>query len=116
MIAGSRRPTSPAEPRGGLGCRSRGVRSREGRSSAACGAPAKGTTLLNYGGLGAGDIAYVVDRNPVKQGQLTPGTRIAIHPTQKLLDAMPDYVMLLAWNLADEVIAQQAEYRRRGGS
>jgi C-methyltransferase C-terminal domain/Putative zinc binding domain/Methyltransferase domain len=87
----------------------------QGRSIAAYGASAKGTTLLNYCGLGADDIAYVVDRNPVKQGQLTPGTRIAIHPTQKLLDAMPDYVMLLAWNLADEVIAQQAEYRRRGG-
>lgn len=88
---------------------------RRGCSIAAYGASAKGTTLLNYCGLGAGEIAYVVDRSPMKQGQLTPGTRLAIYRPEKLLETPPDYVMLLVWNFADEVIAQQAEYRRRGG-
>lgn len=88
---------------------------RQGRSIAAYGASAKGTTLLNYCGLGADEIAYVVDRSPMKQGRLTPGTRLAIYRPEKLLETAPDYVMLLAWNFADEVIAQQAEYRRRGG-
>jgi SAM-dependent methyltransferase len=88
---------------------------RQGRSIAAYGASAKGTTLLNYCGLGADEIAYVVDRSPMKQGQLTPGTRLAIHRPEKLLETRPDYVMLLVWNFADEVIAQQAEFRRRGG-
>jgi SAM-dependent methyltransferase len=88
---------------------------RQGRSIAAYGASAKGTTLLNYCGLGADEIAYVVDRSPMKQGQLTPGTRLAIDRPEKLLETTPDYVLLLVWNFADEVIAQQAEYRRRGG-
>jgi hypothetical protein len=88
---------------------------RQGCSIAAYGASAKGTTLLNYCGLGADEIAYVVDRSPMKQGQLTPGTRLAIHRPEKLLETRPDYVMLLVWNFADEVIAQQAEYRRGGG-
>ncbi len=88
---------------------------RQGRSIAAYGASAKGTTLLNYCGLGADEIAYVVDRSPMKQGQLTPGTRLAIYRPEKLLETTPDYVMLLVWNFADEVIAQQAEYRRGGG-
>jgi SAM-dependent methyltransferase len=88
---------------------------RQGRSIAGYGASAKGTTLLNYCGLGADEIAYVVDRSPMKQGQLTPGTRLAIHRPEKLLETRPDYVMLLVWNFADEVIAQQAEYRRGGG-
>jgi SAM-dependent methyltransferase len=88
---------------------------RQGRSIVAYGASAKGTTLLNYCGLGADEIAYVVDRSPIKQGQLTPGSRLAIYGPEKLLETRPDYVMLLVWNFADEIMVQQAEYRRRGG-
>jgi SAM-dependent methyltransferase len=88
---------------------------RRGHSIAAYGAAAKGTTLLNYCGLGPDELDYVVDRSPVKQGLLTPGTLLAVHPPEKLVETMPDYVLLLVWNFADEVMAQQAEYRRRGG-
>jgi SAM-dependent methyltransferase len=88
---------------------------RQGRSIAAYGASAKGTTLLNYCGLGAAEICYVVDRSPMKQGRLTPGTLLPINRPEKLLETTPDYLLLLVWNFADEVIAQQAEYRRRGG-
>jgi SAM-dependent methyltransferase len=88
---------------------------RQGRAIAAYGAAAKGTSLLSYCGLGADELDFVVDRSPVKQGLLTPGTRLPILPPEKLLEIMPDFVVLLVWNFADEVMAQQAEYRRRGG-
>jgi SAM-dependent methyltransferase len=88
---------------------------RQGHSIAAYGAAAKGTTLLNYCGLGPDELDYVVDRSPVKQGLLTPGTLLAVHPPEKLVETMPAYVLLLVWNFAEEVMAQQAEYRRRGG-
>jgi SAM-dependent methyltransferase len=88
---------------------------REGHSIAAYGASAKATTLLNYCRLGAGELDYLVDRSPVKQGLLTPGTQLPIYPPEKLVEAMPDYVLLLVWNFGDEVMTQQAEYRRRGG-
>jgi SAM-dependent methyltransferase len=88
---------------------------RQGRPIAAYGAAAKGTTLLNYCGLGPNELDYVVDRSPLKQGLLTPGTQLAIYPPERLIEMMPDFVLLLVWNFADEVMAQQAEYRRRGG-
>jgi SAM-dependent methyltransferase len=88
---------------------------RQGSAIAAYGAAAKGTTLLSYCGLGAGELDFVIDRSPVKQGLLTPGTRLPILPPEKLLEIMPDFVLLLVWNFADEVMAQQSEYRRRGG-
>jgi SAM-dependent methyltransferase len=85
-----------------------------GARVAAYGAAAKGTMLLHATGI-ADALEFVVDRNPLKHGRLMPGTRLPIHPPARLLEAMPEYVLLLAWNLADEVMAQQARYRRRGG-
>lgn len=87
----------------------------EGRSLAAYGAPAKGNTLLNYCGIDTELIPYTVDKSPLKVGRFTPGTHIPVLPVATLLERHPDYVLILAWNFADEIMQQQAEYRRRGG-
>jgi SAM-dependent methyltransferase len=87
----------------------------EGRSIAAYGAAAKGATLLNYAGIGADRIDFVADRNTYKQGRYMPGARIPIVAPSALIDRAPDYTVLLTWNFADEIFAQQAEYRHRGG-
>ncbi len=87
----------------------------QGKSVAAYGASAKGSTLLNFFGLGAEMIAFVADRSRYKQGRLTPGTHLPIVPPQKLAEAQPDYTLLLTWNFAEEIMAQQKAYRDRGG-
>ena len=87
----------------------------EGKRVAAYGAAAKGTVLLNYCGVGPETLEFIVDRSPHKQGRYMPGVRVLIQPPEKILETMPDYVLLLAWNIADEVLGQQSEYRRRGG-
>lgn len=84
-------------------------------SIAAYGASAKGSTLLNYCDIGADLLDFVADRSAAKQGRLTPGTHLPIVAESELLARQPDYVLLLTWNFADEILAQQSEYRRRGG-
>jgi len=85
------------------------------RRLAAYGAAAKGSTLLNYFGIGRSALDFVVDRSTHKQGRYMPGVRLPICAPAKLLEEMPSHVLLLTWNFADEILLQQAEYRRRGG-
>jgi len=87
----------------------------QGRRLAGYGAPAKGNTLLSFLEFGPGDLPYIVDRSPLKQGRFTPGTHIPVVGPERLLIDQPDYVLLLAWNFVDEIVEQQAEYRKRGG-
>ncbi|SVB61507.1 uncharacterized protein METZ01_LOCUS214361, partial [marine metagenome] len=86
-----------------------------GKKVAAYGASAKGSTLLNYFGIDATVIEFVVDLSPVKQGRYTPGTHIPIREPEALLEERPDYVLLLTWNFEEEVLRQQEAYRREGG-
>lgn len=86
-----------------------------GQRIAAYGAAAKGSTLLNYAGVGTETIDFVVDRSTHKQGRRMPGIHLPIRAPQALLEARPDVVVLLTWNFKDEILAQQAEYRRGGG-
>jgi len=88
---------------------------REGKRVAAYGAAAKGTIMLNFTGLDSSVISYVVDRNTYKHGKYMPGVHVEILPVERLLEDMPDYVLLLPWNFTEEILLQQAEYRKRGG-
>ena len=86
-----------------------------GERIAAYGAAAKGSTMLNYTGVGTRFLDYVVDLNPYKQGKYMPGVHLEIRDPRVLLDDMPDYLLVLAWNFISEITHQQAEYANRGG-
>jgi len=87
---------------------------RRGKSVAAYGAAAKGVTLLNYCGVGTDFVDYVVDRNPHKQGRFLPGVRIPIRPPEHVAETKPDLLLVLPWNLADEIAEQMAHVREWG--
>jgi len=87
---------------------------RAGKSVAGYGAPGKGNTLLNHCGIRSDLLAYTVDRSPVKQGKFLPGTHIPIYPPERIAQTKPDYILVLPWNLRDE-ISQQLDYVRSWG-
>jgi hypothetical protein len=87
----------------------------DGKTVVGYGAPAKGNTLLNYCGVGTGLIKYTVDRSPHKQGLFLPGTHLPVHAPEHIGDTQPDYVLILPWNLKDEVAGQMAHIRDWGG-
>jgi len=86
-----------------------------GKHIAGYGAPAKGNTLLNYCGIRTDLLDYTVDRSPHKQGLLLPGTRIPVFGPEKIMETRPDYVLILPWNLKDEICGQMAGIRDWGG-
>jgi hypothetical protein len=86
-----------------------------GKTLAGYGAPAKGNTLLNYCGIRTDYLEYTVDRSPHKQGYFLPGTHIPIHHPEKIKETRPDYVVILPWNLKDEIMRQMAFIRDWGG-
>lgn len=88
---------------------------RSGSVVVGYGAPAKGNTLLNYCGIGNELLPFTVDRNPLKIGTFTPGMHLPVLPVEAILDRQPNYVLILAWNFADEIMAQLSTYRDRGG-
>jgi SAM-dependent methyltransferase len=85
-----------------------------GATLAGYGAPAKGNTLLNYCGIGTDFLDYTVDRSPHKQGRYLPGTRIPIHPPERIAETRPDYLLILPWNLAREIREQMDHVRSWG--
>jgi len=86
-----------------------------GKTIAGYGAPGKGNTLLNYCGIRSDFIEYTVDRNPFKQGKFLPGTHIPIYAPERIRETRPDYLLILPWNLKDEIIAQYSFIREWGG-
>jgi hypothetical protein len=88
----------------------------EGKTVVGYGAPGKGNTLLNHCGIRPDLLAYTVDRNPYKHGRFTPGTRIPILPPERIAEDRPDFVLVLPWNLRDELVEQLAYVRDWGGS
>lgn len=88
---------------------------REGKRIVGYGAPGKGNTLLNYCGIRTDFLDFTVDRSPYKQGKFLPGTHIPILHPDRILEAQPDYVLILPWNFKDEIMAQMAFIREWGG-
>ena len=86
-----------------------------GKKIAAYGAPAKGNTLLNYCGIRSDFIDYTVDRSPHKQGMFLPGTHIPIYAPEKIFETKPDYLVILPWNLKEEIVEQMSSIRQWGG-
>ena len=87
----------------------------QSKSVAGYGAPAKASTLLGFLGLGSDDIPYIADRSPLKQGRYTPGTHIPIVDPRRIIDERPDYLIIFAWNFADEIMDQLSDYGKAGG-
>lgn len=87
----------------------------QGKTVAAYGAAAKGTTLLNASRVGSNLLDFVVDQNHHKHGRLMPGVHLPIYPTAHLAESRPDYTVMLAWNLKDEIMSQQTAYTQAGG-
>ena len=87
---------------------------REGKRIAGYGAPGKGNTLLNFCGIRTDLLEYTVDRNPYKQGQFLPGTHIPIRHPEVLEQDRPDYILILPWNLKEEIVEQLAYAREWG--
>lgn len=88
---------------------------QKGKTIAGYGAPGKGNTLLNYCGIRTDFLDYTVDRNPYKQGKYTPGTHIPIYSPDKIRETKPDYLLILPWNVKDEVMEQVSYIREWGG-
>jgi C-methyltransferase-like protein/putative zinc binding protein/methyltransferase family protein len=88
---------------------------RDNKKIVGYGAPAKGVTLLNYCGVRTDFLDFTVDRAPSKQGRYMPGVRIPILPPEAIIEARPDYVLILPWNIKNEIKAQMAEIRSWGG-
>ena len=88
---------------------------KNGKKVAGYGAPGKSATLLHYAGVGRDFIEYTVDRNPYKQGRFLPGTHIPIHHPDRIRETKPDFVVILPWNLKDEIVEQIKYIREWGG-
>jgi len=88
---------------------------RSGKRIVGYGAPAKGNTLLNYCGVRGDFLDYTVDASPHKQGKFLPGTRLPIYAPARILEDRPDYVLILPWNIRDEIMTQMSEVRSWGG-
>ena len=88
---------------------------RAGKSIVGYGAPGKGNTLLNYCGIRTDFLDYTVDRNPYKHGKFLPGTHIPIHPPERIRETRPDFVLILPWNLRQEIVRQLAFIKEWGG-
>ena len=87
----------------------------EGKRICGYGAPGKGNTLLNYCGIGTDFLDFTVDRNPYKHGRYTPGMHIPIKPVEAIDEARPDYILILPWNLKQEIVAQMRHVGAWGG-